>query len=110
MASNFLPNIRCPHCGHFMVACVSGYGRTGYNTRGKQCPKCKAEFVVEVIVAAAKVGNTPDDITMYYTKRAIKAHRRARHTIYEEQQKRLADLQKDLTETLMLLNDGGAHA
>jgi len=49
MTSNFLPNIKCPHCGHNVVVAISGFG-SELNTREKVCGKCNRPFFVHILV------------------------------------------------------------
>lgn len=46
---NFLPNIKCPHCGANIVIAISGFG-SELNTREKFCSKCNKTFFVHILV------------------------------------------------------------
>ena len=49
MATNFLPNIKCPNCDSHLVIAISGFGGE-LNTRQKFCNKCHREFFVHMLV------------------------------------------------------------
>lgn len=49
MDANFLPNIKCPHCGANIVIAISGFG-SELNTREKFCSKCNRTFFVHILV------------------------------------------------------------
>lgn len=49
MDTNFLPNIKCPHCGANIVVAISGFG-SELNTREKFCGKCNRPFFVHILV------------------------------------------------------------
>lgn len=47
--TNFLPNIKCPHCGANIVVAISGFG-SELNTREKVCSKCNRPFFLHILV------------------------------------------------------------
>lgn len=49
---DFLPNIKCPHCGKHTVVAISGFGGE-LNTRDKQCKECKIDFYVHILVTTS---------------------------------------------------------
>lgn len=44
----FCPNIKCPHCHKRLLPSISGYGRTGINTRHHVCRHCCKEYTLIV--------------------------------------------------------------
>lgn len=49
--NNFLPNIKCPHCGANLVTSLSGFG-SELNVREKQCYRCHKLYFLHVYVIA----------------------------------------------------------
>ncbi len=58
--SNFLPNIRCPFCGHVGPYAISGFAGE-LSIREKQCRKCEKAFVMVVYSCSAFPGVEIDD-------------------------------------------------
>jgi len=54
---NFLPNVRCPHCGKVRPVSISGFGGE-LNIREKRCPHCGRDYKVAVLVTSH--GDIPD--------------------------------------------------
>ena len=60
MENNFLPNIKCPYCGKFTVAAISGFGGI-LNTRKKECRFCHKTFYVDIFVETSVDKDSVED-------------------------------------------------
>ena len=58
----FAPTVRCPHCGHVLRPQMTGWARTGINSRFKDCKVCKQEFYVVAYVYTSKKSPRDNDI------------------------------------------------
>lgn len=47
-------NVRCPHCSKPLQAEVTGFCRTGLNSRWKQCKHCGKDYSVVFIAETTK--------------------------------------------------------
>lgn len=56
---NFMPAVKCPHCGHVNHPEISGWGGQ-FNTRTKGCRKCGKDYTLVVYAQAT----TEPDISM----------------------------------------------
>ena len=50
--NNFLPNIKCPHCGASLVTSLSGFG-SELNIRKKECSKCGKPYFLQAYVTTS---------------------------------------------------------
>ena len=48
--TNFAPSVQCPHCGKWQHCLVSGWGRSGLNSRFKACKSCQKIFFITLYV------------------------------------------------------------
>ena len=58
---NFLPNIKCPHCGTSLVTSISGFG-SELNIREKECYKCHKPYFVHIYVTTSIEKTVEDGI------------------------------------------------
>ena len=71
MDSNFLPNVKCPHCGASTVAAISGFGSELSVRGGKGCKKCGKPFDIVVLSMAVPEGEIPYEGTVNRMKNRI---------------------------------------
>ena len=83
MATNFLPNIKCPHCNSPMISAISGFGGE-LNTREKVCNNCHGSFFVHILVQTSTQKEVPDGHINQY-KASIKFLQRQRRKTLAEQ-------------------------
>jgi len=55
MNSNYLVNLRCPHCDSPVLCAISGFG-SSLSTRRKECSKCGKSYIVQLYASTS-----PDD-------------------------------------------------
>jgi len=92
--TDFLPNVKCPHCGKSFVTPVGGFGREGYNSRQNICKYCKRDIVVEVVVKVSKPEDAIADIFLSGVDNSIDHIRRTRKKSYQEKLELLQMLQE----------------
>lgn len=64
-------NVHCPHCGKALQAEITGFCRTGLNSRIKMCKYCHNEYAMTFIAETNKsVENT--DIVMSELRERLK--------------------------------------
>ena len=84
MTIGFNPTVFCPHCGNAIHPEFTGYGRTGLNTRSRECLRCGNKFYVTAYVFTTK--EDIEDIDIRGVKDRIKLLR-------NERRRQLQDLQ-----------------
>ena len=65
-------NVRCPHCDKPLQAEVTGFCRTGLNSRWKECKFCRRGYTVVFLAETAK-GPEFSDLHMSYLRDRLKA-------------------------------------
>ena len=68
---NLLVNVRCPYCNQPTISAISGFCRSGLNTRVKSCPSCGIEFSL-IFYAEATLVTKFDDHFIDGLKRKIR--------------------------------------
>lgn len=66
--TDFLPNIKCPHCGINIIVAISGFG-SELNTREKFCSKCNRPFFVHILVQSTLYKEVTDGEINSYKSR-----------------------------------------
>lgn len=56
---SFVPSVKCPHCGKKQHTEISGWGRSGLNTRAKTCHYCNKDYHLIVYIESC-VDSVPD--------------------------------------------------
>lgn len=77
MTNNFLPNVKCPHCGAKIVVAISGFGGE-LNVREKVCTKCHQPFFVQLLVQTTTNREVTDGQINSY-KKSIMAFNKQRN-------------------------------
>ena len=61
---NFMPAVKCPHCGKTNRPAISGWGST-FNTRTKYCKYCEKEYTLVVYVESSTERDICRDVNYY---------------------------------------------
>lgn len=93
---NFMPEIKCPHCGNSQHASLSGWGRSGLNVRFKYCRKCEKEFSVVIYVETCTPEELPNDGSIRSLKDSIKYQKEHRK---KRQEQLILELQIEKSKT-----------
>ena len=79
---NFLPNIKCPHCGKSIVTSLSGFS-SELAIREKFCNKCNKPYFLQVFVTTS-LNKSIEDGKINGVKRAIMSLKERRKLTYIE--------------------------
>ena len=83
MDANFLPNIKCPHCGANVVVAISGFG-SELNTREKFCSKCNRPFFVHILVQTTLYKEVVDGEINSYKSRIKFLNKQRKESLAEQ--------------------------
>jgi ribosomal protein S27AE len=83
MDNNFLPNIKCPHCGANIVVAISGFG-SELNTRKKLCSKCNRPFFLQILVQTTLYKEVMDGELNSYKNRISFLNKQRRKSLTEQ--------------------------
>ena len=83
MDANFLPNVKCPHCGANVVVAISGFGNE-LNTREKVCSKCNRPFFLHILVQTTLYKEVMDGEINSYKNRISFLNKQRKKSLTEQ--------------------------
>jgi len=92
---NVIFNVRCPHCNAALRAEVSGFARSGLNSRYKTCPKCHKDYSVVFYAETSPCVDETDGL-LNHLKWSIKQAKKQRSQLKRDLDSQLyVELNKD---------------
>ena len=85
---NFMPAVKCPHCGKTNHPEISGWGGR-FNTRAKMCRHCSLEYTLVVYAEATLEKDVSMEVRRYRDK--IAYYRRRTYELLNKLASRMAE-------------------